>query len=218
MDILPISSPLLIEEAARRLREMIVGGALAPGARLSERKLGEALGISRTPLREALRLLAAEHLVEIEPRRGARVAPLDRAVIEHVFDVMEALEALAVETACDRLTDAQITELRAVHERMVRCFERGDRKRFFALNRQFHEAILTGATNPVLERIYRSLDSQMQRARYMLLNTTEEWRAAVDEHAEIVERLGRRDRAGVGAAVRGHLRSKRAKVLRELGR
>src|SRR3954470_12864546 len=92
----PIASPLLIEEIARVLREQIVQGALEPGLRLSERDLGARLGVSRTPLREALRLLAGERLVEVLPRRGARVAPLDQDVVEEVFPVLSCLERLAV--------------------------------------------------------------------------------------------------------------------------
>src|SRR5690349_4617973 len=125
-----ISSPLLIEETARVLREHIVEGRLAPGERLSERDLGARLGVSRTPLREALRLLAAERLVEVRPRRGARVAPLDSTVVEDVYPVLACLERLAVDLACRHIADGQLGELAAVVEKMRGARARKDRRRF----------------------------------------------------------------------------------------
>ena len=126
MKLEPISSPLLIEEIARVLREQIVEGAMAPGTHLSERDVGARLGVSRTPLREVLRLLAGEKLVEVLPRRGARVAPLDAAVVEEVFPVMACLERLAVDLACRRLDDAALAELEEHLGRMKAARERRD--------------------------------------------------------------------------------------------
>src|SRR3954468_5597360 len=141
--ILPaISSPLLIEEIARVLRQQIVEGALAPGERLSERDLGARLGVSRTPLREALRLLAGERLVEVQPRRGARVAPLDSNVVEDVYPVLACLERLAVDLACRQIGEAQLDELGAVVAKMRAARGRKDRRRFLALSREFHDTVL----------------------------------------------------------------------------
>src|SRR3954470_11065541 len=120
----PIASPLLIEEIARVLREQIVEGALPPGLRLSERDIGSRLGVSRTPLREALRLLAGERLVDVLPRRGARVALLDIGVVEEVYPVMACLERLAVDLACRHMKDEVVAEMEELLARMKAARER----------------------------------------------------------------------------------------------
>ena len=141
----PLEAPLLIDETARVLRELIIDGSIAPGARLSERQLGEKLGVSRTPLREALRLLAGEQLVDLSPRKGASVTKLDPQTIEHVFRVLDSLERLAIELACENMSDAQVEEVQDLHDRMERYHGRRDKRRFFTANQEFHESILRGS-------------------------------------------------------------------------
>ena len=213
-----LEAPLLIDETARVLRELIVDGSIAPGSRLSERQLGEKLGVSRTPLREALRLLAGEQLVELSPRKGASVTKLDPQTIEHVFRVLDSLERLAIELACAVMSDDAIEEVRELHERMRRYHGKRDKRRFFAANQDFHEAILQGSGNPVLERTYRSLSGQVRRARYMSLNTEEEWTSAVQEHERIVTALATRDPARASKALSAHIEAKKRKVLRQLAK
>lgn len=213
-----VEAPLLIDETARVLRELIVDGSIAPGSRLSERQLGEKLGVSRTPLREALRLLAGEQLVDLSPRRGASVTKLDPQTIEHVFRVLDSLERLAIELACGEMSDDDIAAVGELHDRMRRYREKRDKRRFFAANQEFHEAILRGSGNPVLERTYRGLSGQVRRARYMSLNTEEEWSSAVLEHERIVEALAKRDVARASRALSAHIEAKKRKVLRQLAR
>lgn len=214
----PVAAPLLIDETARVLRELIVDGTIAPGSRLSERQLGEKLGVSRTPLREALRLLAGEQLVDLSPRRGASVTKLDPETIEHVFRVLDSLERLAIELACVAMDDEAIAGVSDLHDRMRRYYEKRDKRRFFAINQEFHEAILRGSGNPVLERTYRGLSGQVRRARYMSLNTEEEWASAVREHERIVDALVKRDVAKASRALSAHIEAKKKKVLRQLAR
>src|SRR3954466_9340074 len=178
----PISSPLLIEEIARVLREQIVEGAMAPGMRLSEREIGGQLGVSRTPLREALRLLAGERLVEVLPRRGARVALLDSRVVEEVFPVMACLERLAVAPACRNIDDEAVARLDVLLVKMKSARVRGDKRRFFAASHDFHEAILAAASNDTLRAQHRQLSGQVRRARFLSLATDAEWNDALQEH------------------------------------
>lgn len=212
----PVSSLLLHEQVAQQLRELILDGTLEPGSRLSERQLGNQLGVSRTPLREALRSLAGEGLVLLLPRRGAQVARLNAAEVDHIFPVIEALEALAGALACEAMSDVQIQEVKALHTRMVAAYKASDERTFFELNRRVHERILAGAANPVLLRTYESLSGQMRRARYMALNTKAQWRQAVREHEEIIAALLARDGERLSTALHSHLRGKRDKVRQNL--
>jgi DNA-binding GntR family transcriptional regulator len=211
-----VTSSLLHEEVTRQLKDLILQGSLAPGSRLSERQLGEQLGVSRTPLREALRALAGEGLVELSPRRGAQVARLHADDVDHIFPVMEALEALAGTLACEAMSDAQIAEAKDLHKRMAAAYRAGDEKAFFEHNRRIHELILQGSGNPVLLRLYGSLSAQMRRARFMPLNSKAQWRAAMREHEEIINALSRRDAPRLGAVLHTHLRGKRDKVRKIL--
>ena len=209
----PISSPLLIEEIARVLRERIIEGAMPSGTRLSEREIGGKLGVSRTPLREALRLLAGEKLVEVLPRRGASVAPLDAVVIGEIFPVMACLERLAVGLACRHIDAQALAALEVQLARMAAAHARRDKRRFFAASLDFHEAILAAAGNATLWEQHRQLRSQVRRACFLSLSADHEWVAAIDEHGLILAALRRRDGAEAVEAVSRHLDTRRAQAL-----
>jgi len=212
----PISSPLLIEEIARVLRQQIVEGLLAPGERLSERDIGAKLGVSRTPLREALRLLAGERLVEVLPRRGARVASLDSSVVEDVYPVLACLERLAVDLACRHIADEQLADLSAVVEKMRAARSRRDRRRFLALSRDFHDAVLSSAGNETLRELQRQLGGQVQRARFLSLQSEREWDEALREHSALLAALKKRNGEAAVEAVSRRLTLDKNKALREL--
>lgn len=195
-------------EAADRIREMIGSGRLAPGARIPERELCELFGISRTPLREALKVLASEGLVEITPNRGARVVKLDRADIEAMFEVMGALEALAGELACRNIGRGDLAEIRALHFEMIVHYERGELERYFELNRRIHEALVRASRNPVLAQVYEGLASRVQRARYLANMNAERWAQAVGEHEHMLEALTARDGERLSRLLRTHLDNK----------
>lgn len=211
-----ISSPLLIEEIARVLREQIVEGALEPGRRLSERDIGARLGVSRTPLREALRLLAGERLVEVLPRRGARVAPLDSAVVEDVYPVLACLERLAANMACQNIGEDALTDLAAAVEKMRGARSRKDRRRFFALSRDFHEAVLAAAGNDTLRQMQRQLSGQVQRARFLSLESERDWDETLREHTVLLAALRKRNGEAAVEAVSRRLVTDKRKALREL--
>lgn len=212
----PIVRRPLHEEATDRLRDLIVQGRLAPGARLNERLLTAQLCVSRTPLREAFKVLATEGLVELLPNRGAIVSQMDPVRLSETLAVMGALDALAGELACMNATDAQINEIRALHYEMLAYHARGDLAGYFKFNQAIHLKIVKYAGNAVLYNNYRQLNGAMQRARYMANLSKERWDAAVREHEEILAALGARDVKRIRALLSDHLAHKLASVLAAL--
>jgi DNA-binding GntR family transcriptional regulator len=209
----PIVRRPLHEEAVDRLRDLIVQGDLAPGQRLNERLLSEKLAISRTPLREAIKLLATEGLVELLPNRGAVVAAMDTARLAEALQVMGALEGLAGELACRKSTPEQIAEIRGLHDEMLSMHARGDLAGYFRHNQAIHLKIVEASGNPVLANTYRQLNVNVRRARYMANLSKERWDAAVREHEEILRALAARDVAKLKRLLRDHLANKMASVL-----
>ena len=207
-DAAPIARKGLHEEVAARLRDMIVEGVLEPGARVPERELCLRLGISRTPLREALKILASEGLVDLQHHRGAVVSSLTAAALDDLFQVMGALEALAGKAACERASDTAIGEIRALHERMLGHHARGELSDYFRLNQRIHEGIVAAAGNSVLSQLYRGLSVRIRRARYMANLSKPRWDQAVAEHQQILETLMARDGVRLGRLLEEHLRHK----------
>ena len=139
---------MLHEEVVGRIRAILLDGEIPPGARIPERELCDRLQISRTPLREALKVLAAEGLVQLLPHRGSRAAKLTDKDMRDLFEVCQGLEALAGELACERISDAEIGEIAAAHEEMVRHYRDGDLIQYYRGNRAIHEAIVAAAEIP----------------------------------------------------------------------
>ena len=205
----------LHEEATDRLRDLIVQGRLIQGSRLNERLLTTLLGVSRTPLREAFKVLATEGLVELLPNRGAIVSQIDPVRLAEALAVMGALEALAGEFACRNATDGQIAEIRSLHQEMLANNARGDLAGYFKFNQAIHLKIVKYSGNTVLHNIYRQLNANVRRARYMANLSQERWDAAVREHGEILDALTTRDVARIKALLADHLAHKLASVLSE---
>lgn len=204
----PIQRRTLHDELVERLREMINSGDLAAGAKIPERELCERFVVSRTPLREALKVLASEGLVKLTPNRGASVAKLTLEDLEQVFPVMAALEALSGELACERITDAEIAKIRATNEAMVEHYENRDLPNYFRLNQAIHQGILQAAGNDTLSSTYDSLAGRISRARYMANMSALRWAKAVEEHGQILEALERRDGPALSAILRSHVMTK----------
>jgi DNA-binding GntR family transcriptional regulator len=201
---------------ADRLREMIIEGEFPAGTRLNERALGERLGVSRTPLREAFRLLSAEGLVQIQPNRGAQVVELSEQDIRESFEVMSSLEALSGELACRRITDAEVAEIRALTYEMLACHARRDLPAYYRLNRAIHERINEAADNRLLGQVYATLNLRIQNLRFRLNFDHDQWDTAAREHAEMVEALAARDSARMATIMRRHLKHKGEAVLEAL--
>ena len=204
----PIRRRSLHDELVGRLREMIIEGHLAPGEKLSEQALGDQFHVSRTPLREALKVLATEGLIDIRPNRGASVAPLTIADLDEVFPIMGALEALSGELACQNATDQQIERAQALHRQMVEKYEGGALSAYFRLNEKIHEVILEAAGNRTLEKMQHGLAGRVRRARYMANMSPARWEQAVDEHEEIIAAFAARDGKRLGQILKRHLANK----------
>ena len=149
--------------ATTRLRQMIVAGELAPGQRISEREIGEQLdGISRTPLREAFKVLAAEGLVTISPNRGASVTALSMAEVDETIELLVGLEGLAAETACSRISEQDIAAIDELHQHMAAAYRAGQLMAYFELNQAIHQRLVDAAGNRRHERWERALAEHQQ--------------------------------------------------------
>ena len=212
----PVSRTSLYDEVAQRLRDMVIEGALEPGARLNERVLCEQLQVSRTPLREAYRVLASEGLLELLPNRGAIVAPLSMSELDDTIEVMRALEELAGRLVVERIDDEGLRRLQAMHHEMVAHFLRRDLRAYFKANQDIHLALFAATGNAILEREYRMLNARIRRYRYMANLSPERWQESIDEHEAIMALLGARDGAGLGQRLASHLANKLEAVKRRL--
>ena len=206
----------LHEQVAHRLRQMLVEGRIAPGAKLNERELAEALDVSRTPLREAIKMLAAEGLVALLPNRGAIAVALSQEDVQHTFEVMAGLEALSGEFAAERITDGELLEIKALHYEMLAAYTRRDLSAYYRLNAQIHRAINAAAKNPVLTHTYNQVNARLQALRFRSNQDGEKWKNAVQEHERMIDALEARDPAAMRALLLDHLRNKRDVVLEQL--
>ncbi|WP_197091070.1 GntR family transcriptional regulator [Herbaspirillum chlorophenolicum] len=196
---------LLSEQLAERLRNLIVTDELRPGTPLRERTLAEQLQVSRTPLRDALKILAGDGLVQLLPNRGAVVAELTPEQIEEKLDVLGVIEEFAAIRACKLATDAEIGELRALHHEMLAAYERHDRVGYFHLNQRIHRGIVGAARNQTLSDVHSLLNRQLYRYRYQGSVSSEIWHTAIDEHQVIIELLTARDANKLGEYLRRHV-------------
>ena len=212
-EIIELARQALPHQAAARLRAMLIEGAIAPGAKLNERELCEQLKISRTPLREAIKMLASEGLVELLPNRGAVALSLSEQDVIDTFEVMASLEAQSGELAAARITDAELAEIRALHFEMLAAYTRRDLPRYYALNAQIHACINAAAKNPVLARTYAQLNARLQALRFRSNQDGQKWQRAVNEHERMIDALIRRDGAAMRAVLVEHLNNKLDAVL-----
>ncbi|WP_431603423.1 GntR family transcriptional regulator [Bordetella petrii] len=201
---------------AGQLRERIVKGEFPPGVRLNERALGSLLGVSRTPLREAFRLLAADGLVRIEPNRGAQVVALSETDIREAFEVIGGLEALSCRYACERATEQEIAEIRALTYEMMASHARRDLPAYYRANREIHARISQAAHNGLLARLYETQNACIQNLRSVSNENRAKWDQAMREHIDMAEALAARDAERLAAIMRAHLQRKCDAALRTL--
>jgi DNA-binding GntR family transcriptional regulator len=215
-EIIAIPRSALHEQVAHRLRQMLVENRIAPGAKLNERELSEQLLVSRTPLREAIKMLAAEGLVELLPNRGAIAVELSEADILNTFEVMAGLEALSGELACLRITEAELTEIQAMHFEMLAAYTRRDLPTYYRINATIHSAINAAAKNPVLTATYKQVNARLQALRFRSNQDGEKWQNAVAEHEQMIDALSRRDALAMRRVLSAHLIHKRDVVVEQL--
>jgi DNA-binding GntR family transcriptional regulator len=208
----------LHDEILGRLRDHIVEGNIPGGARVPERQLCAMLGISRTPLREALKVLASEGLVELLPNRGARVRQLSEHDLGELFDVMGGLEGLAGRLACENITDAEIAEVERLHYEMYGFYLHRDMHGYFRVNQLIHQRIVEAARNAVLLGTYSSFAGRIRRIRYSanFARKRERWGEAMREHEAILDALRRRAGSELSDILFEHLRNKRTAAVEHL--
>ncbi len=212
----PIPRRTLHAELVERLREMIHAGDLPAGEKIPEKALCEQFEVSRTPLREALKVLAADGLVRLTPNRGASVAALTLKDLEEVFPIIASLEGLSGELACERIDDDGITAIRVLHEEMAVHYQARDLPEYFRLNQAIHRAILRAADNASLEAVHENLAGRISRARYVANMSAERWQRAMAEHDRILEALEQRDSDRLGRLLREHVMTKLIVVRQSL--
>ena len=205
----------LHDEILTRLRDHIVEGNIPDGGRVPERQLCEMLGISRTPLREALKVLASEGLVELLPNRGARVRQLSERDLAELFDVMGGLEALAGRLACENITDTEIAEIERLHYDMYAFYLHRDMHGYFRVNQLIHHKIVEASRNAVLNSAYANFAGRIRRIRYSanFARKRERWGEAMREHEAILEALRRRAGNELSDILFNHLRNKRTAAV-----
>lgn len=203
----------LHDMVVEHLRSFITEGVLAPGKKLNERELCETLGISRTPLREALKVLAVEGLIEINPNRGASVARMSELEIRETFELMSGLEAFAGELACERITVQEIEEIKALHYAMVVSKNQNDLPGYYQRNRAIHNLINLAARNSALRQVYLSLNRRIHALRFLSNHQAPKWERALHDHEQMIEALEARDGKRLSTIMRHHLLEKRDALM-----
>lgn len=204
----------LHDELVGLVRGLIVEGDLAAGEKIPEQALCERFGVSRTPLREALKVLASEGIVTLHPNRGATVASVTPELVEEIFPIMGALEALAGETACVKATSADIARVRALHDSMVAHYERGERTAYLRLNQEIHRELFVIAGNAALTQLYEQLMVRIHAVRFIARKSPERWREAIEDHQKMIAALEARNGPALAHILKQHLVHK-AGMVRE---
>lgn len=187
------------------LREAILKGDLKPGERLMELQLAAKLGVSRTPIREAIRMLEQEGLAITIPRKGAEVARMTEKDMEDVLQIRKALDELAVQAACDKMTEQQIADLTLSVKNFENSIHAGDLKKIIEYDVEFHDIIYDATDNPKLVTILNNLREQIYRYRVEYLKEKENYPMLIREHEEILEALKQKDKTGVVNVMRKHI-------------
>jgi len=200
-----IKRKALHEATVDTLREMIIGGKLASGERLIEQQLCEALGISRTPLREAFKLLEKEGLVDLRPNRGVHVSEMTPQGMIDLFEVVSDLERLAVGLAIQRMADKDFRNLQRRHDTMLRLYQAGRRRECFQSDYDIHNFLVKKTGNQILVDCHSTLMIRARRGRYTALLSQERWDEAMHEHEQFMEAIGRRDKDAAANLMYDHV-------------
>ena len=188
----PTNPQNLHEAIFQKLRSLLVEGKIAPGSKLNERELAESLNVSRTPIREAIRRLAAEGLVELIANRGAIAVELSLEDVIHTFDVIADLEGFSGELAATHISDATLSELEALQYEMMASYARRDLSSYYKLNLRIHHLINQAANNPVLAQLFSQVNARIEALRFRSNQDGVKWERAVEEHQEMLDEDARR--------------------------
>ncbi len=195
----------LAEKLRLNISDEIVRGLLAPGVALDEAELAERFNVSRTPVREAIRLLVASGLVQARPHRSAVVARPDGPQLIAMFEARQELEALCAAFSAQRMTEAEIKRLHKLNEALADIVAKGDPQAYFENNETFHDAILDGAHNPILSDLARATRARVAPFSRAQFRTQGRLERSYAEHKGIVDAIAMRDSAGAAQAMRDHI-------------
>ena len=207
--------PALSLEISQRLRQMIMEGELKSGEKVPERALTQRFGVSRTPVREAVKILAHEGFVELVQNRGAIVARQTATELGELFPVIAALEGAAGELACVQASPDEIARLGRLCTALRAAYDGADRPTYFEINQKIHAGILKAAANPTLSRQHETLAQRVFRARYQANLSPERWLTATQEHEAIQSALEARNGKRLGELMREHLMHKLDALTRQ---
>jgi DNA-binding GntR family transcriptional regulator len=199
-----VSRQTLHTEVTSQLRDLIVQGHFQPGEKINEVRLGFDLGVSRTPLREAIRTLGSEGLLELVPNRGAIVRSFS---LQDVLDMIEALSIIeqgCAVLACERASDSELRRFDERNKAMIEAYEARDRLHYFQINQDLHAMIVALARNSTVKAIHSDLQAKLKRIRFLGNDEPNVWARAVADHNEISEALQRRDGAAITAVLDAH--------------
>ena len=200
-----ISIRTLPEEVANRIRDMIRMGELQKGDRIVEATLCERLGISRTPLREALRILSSEGLVDVIPHRGAHVAEPSMRDIREMFQVMSLLEGECARVVAGKMTDDMFEKVATLHEKLERHFDAKDHEAYLRVNQEYHLLIQEMTDNRVLNEVVNGLRQKILLHRYRQLYQPDRFNASIQEHRDLLEAFRQRDSDAAEGVMKRHL-------------
>ncbi len=195
----------LHSEVLNQLRDMIIEGRLAPGARINEGQIGTILGVSRTPLREAIKSLTSEGLVEIVPAKGAVVRRFTEHDLVNILQVLKAVEQLGARLTCANASDQTISDICDIHDRMMKLYKAGKRLDYFKLNQAIHTSFVQASGNEFLAETHEALQARIKRLRYVGNSEPSKWERAVAEHVEMIAALKKRDADTLAEVVGRHL-------------
>lgn len=200
----------------RTLRQAILTGELKPGERLMEIHLADRLGVSRTPIREAIRKLELEGLVTMIPRRGAEVAQITEKSMNDVLEVRQALDVLCVELACERITREKLDVLQSACDGFARAVKTKDVKKITQADVALHDIIVEATGNQRLVQMVNHLSEQMYRYRFAYIKDAGQHAHLVEEHRALYESLAKRDKEAASQAARVHIDNQKKAMIRQI--
>lgn len=212
----PLERMSLHDQLVAKVREMIVDGELKAGAPLPERMLCETFGVSRTPLREAFKILASEGLIELRSHRTPVVTPINRTEIANIFDIVVALDGVVGAQVAILATDDDIAKLNMMHDQLVQLHRDASRAAYFRLNQRIHVEITRLAGNPALFNVWMTLHANVFRARATANYDAQRWNESLEEHEAFMALLRMRDAPGLAAALSSHTRKTGDAVVQTL--
>ena len=200
----PIARTSLHTEVTARLRSLIVESQIKPGERVPELEISKELGVSRTPIREALKVLASEGLVDLLPLRGAVVKAFSDKDASDMLEVMGLLENFAAQKAC-QADQKKIDKVLAIHEKMKVMFAKGKRPEYFELNQKIHDSLIALPGNDTLIGLHATLSKRMRRIRFTGNTMQVNWDEAMQEHESMMDALNSKDFSRLAKTMEQHI-------------